>query len=59
MIRINNLQIYSMLMMNTMPLAYLISPMVAAHLVGNNSWLAILTSILPGALLIYMYIYIL
>lgn len=59
MIRISNLQIYCLLLLTTAPLAYLITPMVVSHMVGNNGWLAILASIIPGALLIYVYIYIL
>jgi len=59
MIRINNLQIYCLLMLTTAPLAYLLIPMVVNHMIGNNGWLAVLASIIPGALLLYVYIYIL
>jgi len=41
------------------PLAYLITPAIVTHLVGNSNWLAVLTSIIPGAMLIYVYTYIL
>lgn len=56
---INNLQIYCMLMLVTAPLAYLITPPVITHLVGSSGWLAVLTALIPGALLIYIYTYIL
>jgi len=59
MIRINNLQIYCMLLLITAPLAYLITPAIVTHMVGNNNWLAVLTAIIPGSLLIYVYTYIL
>ncbi|MDD4801351.1 MAG: endospore germination permease [Syntrophomonas sp.] len=59
MIRITNFQIYCLLLLTTTPLAYLVTPMMVTHIVDNNSWLAILTAIIPGALLIYVYIYIL
>jgi spore germination protein (amino acid permease) len=59
MIRISNMQIYCLLLLTTAPLAYLVTPMVVTHLVANNGWLAILASIIPGTLIIYVYIYIL
>jgi len=59
MTRISNLQIYCMLLLATAPLAYLVTPAVVMHLVGNNAWLAVLGAIIPGSLLIYVYSYIL
>jgi len=59
MTRINNLQIYCLLMLVTAPLAFLITPAVITHLVGNSGWLAVLAAIIPGVLLIYVYTYIL
>ncbi len=59
MVRITNLQIYCLLMLTIAPLAYLVTPMVVVYLVNNSAWLAILASIIPGALLLYVYIYIL
>lgn len=59
MVRITNLQIYCLLMLATGPLAYLVAPMVVMHMAGTSAWLAVLAAILPGALMIYIYIYIL
>jgi len=59
MMRINNLQIYCLLILATAPLSYLVTPAVITHLAGNSAWLAVLAALIPGALLIYVYIYIL
>ncbi|MEA4924798.1 MAG: GerAB/ArcD/ProY family transporter [Syntrophomonadaceae bacterium] len=59
MVRITNLQIYCLLMLTTAPLAYLAAPMVAIHTISSSAWLATLAAIIPGALLIYIYLYIL
>jgi spore germination protein KB len=59
MVRITNFQIYCLLILTTGPLAHLVTPMVVVHNVNNSAWLAILASVLPGALLLYVYIYIL
>jgi spore germination protein KB len=59
MIRINNLQIYCLLILVTVPSAFLITPAIVTELVSNNSWLAILAASIPATLLILMYIYIL
>lgn len=59
MVRITNFQIYCLLMLTTAPLAFLASPMVAIHTVGTSAWLTVLASIIPGAFLIFIYMYIL
>lgn len=56
--RITSMQIYSLLVMTTAPLAYLITPMVTIHLAEQYAYLAILLSIIPGAMLIHIYSYI-
>jgi spore germination protein (amino acid permease) len=59
MARITNLQIYCLLMLTTAPLAFLAASMLVLHTTGTSAWLAVLASIIPGALLIYIYMYIL
>ena len=56
--RISNFQIYCLLVTSTVSLAYLITPMVVIHAARNGAWLAVLTSIIPGFLLVYVYMYI-
>lgn len=59
MIRINNFEIYCMLVLLTVPSAFLIVPAMVNHRTANNAWLAILAALIPGALLLYVYLYIL
>ena len=56
--RISNFQIYCLLVTSTLPLAYLITPMIVIYAARNGAWLAVLTSIIPGLLLVYVYMYI-
>jgi len=59
MIRINNMQIYCLLVLVTIPTAFLITTSNVAEQVANNAWLAILAASVPGALMVLMYSYIL
>lgn len=59
MIRINNFQIYCMLVLVTVPTAFLITPAIVTHTVNNSAWLAVLAGSLPAALISGIYIYIL
>jgi amino acid permease len=47
-----------MLHATIMPLAFLILPMVSVHYSQHGAWAAFMVSILPTALLCYMYQYI-
>ena len=56
--QISNMQLYCMLQATIMPLAFLIVPMVSVHSSQHGAWAAFMVSILPTALLCYMYLYI-
>ncbi|HRY13214.1 MAG TPA: endospore germination permease [Syntrophomonadaceae bacterium] len=56
--QISNVQLYCMLHATIMPLAFLILPMVSVHYSQHGAWAAFMVSILPTALLCYMYQYI-
>lgn len=55
---ISNFQILCLIQLSMLPLAYLITPMVAIHYAHNGAWLAVLASVIPGLLLVYVYMYI-
>ncbi|MDD3270060.1 MAG: GerAB/ArcD/ProY family transporter [Syntrophomonadaceae bacterium] len=55
MFRITKFQLYCMLLMLASPLAYLETPNLLIHNIYNNAWLAVIGSIIPGVLLMYMY----
>jgi spore germination protein KB len=57
--KISNFQLYCMLLISVVPLAFLITPRFLTISLTNNAWLAIIASIIPGYLLIYIYGYIL
>ncbi len=56
--QISNTQLYCMLHATIMPLAFIIVPMVSVHSSQHGAWAAFMVSILPTALLCYMYLYI-
>ena len=53
--KINAFQLYCMLLVMIMPVNFLIIPKVLTSYLGNNAWLAIITSLVPGTLIIYIY----
>ncbi len=53
--RINAFQMYCLLLIMTMPLAFLIVPGLLTSYLANNAWLALLATIIPGTLIIYIY----
>lgn len=55
---ISNFQIYCLIQLSILPLAYLITPMVTIHDAHNGAWMAVLASIIPSLLLVYVYLYI-
>jgi len=57
--KISNNQIFSIFFVAIASCAYILCPKIVAGIAANNAWLAVLTSLLPGVLIIYVYIYIL
>ena len=57
-IRLNLFQLYCMLIILTLPLGVLTVPKLLIQSLGNNAWLAALTTIIPGILTIYIYFFI-
>lgn len=55
MYRISNFQIYAIMLMLLFPVPFLEVPKRLSILAGNNAWLALLASIIPGFLIIYMF----
>jgi spore germination protein KB len=53
--RINGFQLYSMLLMMTMPVAFLVLPGVLVSYLENNAWLAAVAAIIPGTLIIFIF----
>lgn len=53
--KINAFQLYCMLLVMVMPLAFLIVPKLLTSYLGNNAWLAAVAAIVPGTLIIYIY----
>lgn len=53
--KINRFQLYCMLLIMTTPLAFLIVPKLIAAPLENNAWLAIVVSLIPGSIIIYLY----
>jgi spore germination protein KB len=53
--RISAFQMYCLLLVMTMPLAFLIIPGVLTSYLENNAWLALIATIIPGTLIIYIY----
>ena len=56
--QISNVQVFCLLQASTAPLAFLFVPMVAIYSARNGAWLAFLISVLPTALLAYLYLHI-
>lgn len=56
--KISNFQIYCLLLVSIAPFSYLILPKQATEILANNSWIAILSSIIPSALLVFIYLYV-
>jgi spore germination protein KB len=59
MVQINNWQIFCILLNITATIGFVIYPNTLALSSGNNSWLAVLTAMIPCTLLIYLYLFIL
>lgn len=53
--KINAFQLYCILLMMTMPLAFLIVPKILTSYLENNAWLAPVAAVIPGTLIIYIY----
>lgn len=53
--KISRFQLYCMLVVLTSPLAFLVVPRLIADSLENNAWLAIVASLLPGLIFIYIY----
>ncbi|MEQ8201866.1 MAG: endospore germination permease [Syntrophomonadaceae bacterium] len=56
--QISNLQVFCLLQASLIPTAYLFIPMLTIHSAHNGAWLAFLLSVLPTALLAYLYTYV-
>ena len=52
--RISTFQLYCILLMMTMPLAFLIVPKILTSYLENNAWLAPIVAVIPGTLIIYI-----
>ncbi len=52
--RISTFQLYCILLMMTMPLAFLIVPKILTSYLENNAWLAPIAAVIPGTLIIYI-----
>jgi spore germination protein KB len=59
MLQINNWQIFCILLNITATIGFVIYPNTLALSAGNNSWLASLAAMIPCAVLIYIYLFIL
>lgn len=53
--KINRFQLYCMLSLMAVPMAFLIVPRLVAAPLENNAWLAIVASLIPGSMVIYIY----
>lgn len=56
--KITNFQMYCIFLVLLGPVAVLEQPNVVIHILGINSWLAVIASVIPGLLIIGMYSYI-
>ena len=55
---ISPFQIYATLIVMTIPIAFLEVPKRQLVSLGNNAWIAIALSLLPGLLILFMYMFI-
>jgi spore germination protein (amino acid permease) len=55
---ISTFQIYATLVVMTIPIAFLEVPKRQLVSLGNNAWIAVVLSLLPGLLILFMYLFI-
>jgi len=57
-VKLTDFQLFCILLLMVAPVAYLETPHTLVHILFANSWLAVITAVIPGLLLIQMYYYI-
>lgn len=57
--RISNFQIFVILFNLIVPLSFFVTSKIIIRIMLNNSWIPVIAAILPGIILVYLYMYIL